>query len=576
LVEKQEARMHSFGHGAVVVLMVTASVCAAQDRPYGRSVVASPYGIVATSEVQASQAGARMLERGGSAIDAAIAANAVLNVMEPMMNGMGGDLFAIYWEAKTGKLYGLNASGWAPKALTPAHLNEKGMTGMPQTGIDSVTVPGVVDGWTKLHGRFGKLPWRELFQPAIGFAEQGFPVTEIMDDDWKELAEALKKNAETRRVFLPGDKAPERWQMFRNPDVAHALTMVANEGEAAFYKGEVAKAILKTSSGLGGTMTADDLAGYSAEWVEPVSVKYRDWTVYELPPNGDGMAALEMLNIMEQFKPDAAGPYSASELHTRIEAMKLAYADVKAYDGDPRFAKIPVGELLSKEFAARRAKLIDPARANCDVAPGALGKSDTTYFTVVDREGNILSIIQSNYSAFGSKITVEGMGFVLQNRGGLFTLDPKSPDVLAGRKRPFHTIIPAFMQRGDEHIGFGIMGGMNQPLAHAQFVSNIADYGMNIQQALEEARFTVSAKLGCNVVIESRVGKAALDSLTGMGHLLDVRDAYSAHMGRGNVVMHDSAKGVNFGASDPRGDGAAVVEMQGTRPRDQGNEGPRK
>ena len=213
---------------------------------------------------------------------------------------------------------------------------------------------------------------------------------------------------------------------------------------------------------------------------------------------------------------------------------------------------------------------IDPARANCDVAPGALGKSDTTYFTVVDREGNILSIIQSNYSAFGSKITVEGMGFVLQNRGGLFTLDPKSPDVLAGRKRPFHTIIPAFMQRGDEHIGFGIMGGMNQPLAHAQFVSNIADYGMNIQQALEEARFTVSAKLGCNVVIESRVGKAALDSLTGMGHLLDVRDAYSAHMGRGNVVMHDSAKGVNFGASDPRGDGAAAVEMQGTRPRDQG------
>jgi gamma-glutamyltranspeptidase / glutathione hydrolase len=574
LFEKQEARMHSFGRAVVIVLMVTASICAPQDRSYGRSVVASPYGIVATSEVQASQAGARMLERGGSAIDAAIAANAVLNVMEPMMNGMGGDLFAIYWEAKTGKLYGLNASGWAPKALTPARLNEKGMTGMPQTGIDSVTVPGVVDGWTKLHGRFGKLPWRELFQPAIGFAEQGFPVTEIMDDDWKELAEALKKDAETRRVFLPGDKAPERWQMFRNPDVAHALTLVANEGEAAFYKGEIAKAILKTSRELGGTMTADDLAEYSAEWVEPISVKYRDWAVYELPPNGDGMAALEMLNIMEQFKPDAAGPYSASELHTRIEAMKLAYADVKAYDGDPRFAKIPVDELLSKEFAARRAKLIDPARANCDVAPGALGKSDTTYFTVVDREGNILSIIQSNYSAFGSKITVRGMGFVLQNRGALFTLDPKSPDVLAGRKRPFHTIIPAFMQRGDKHIGFGIMGGMNQPLAHAQFVSNIADYGMNIQQALEEARFTVSAKLGCNVVIESRVGKAALDSLTGMGHLLDVRDAYSAHMGRGNVVMHDSAKGVNLGASDPRGDGAAVVEMQG--PRDQGNKGTRE
>jgi gamma-glutamyltranspeptidase / glutathione hydrolase len=566
--------MHAFCRGIVFTLVVTASVCAAQDRSYGRSVVASQYGIVATSEVQASEAGARMLERGGSAIDAGIAANAVLNVMEPMMNGMGGDLFAIYWEAKTGKLYGLNASGWAPKALTPEYLKAKSVTGMPQTGIDSITVPGVVDGWAKLHGRFGKLPWRELFQPAIGYAKQGFPVTEIMDDDWQELAEALKKNAETQRVFLPGDKAPERWQMFRDPDVAHALTLVADEGEAAFYKGEIAKAILKTSRGLGGTMKADDLAKYSAEWVEPISVKYRDWTVYELPPNGDGIAALEMLNIMEQSKPDAGGPYNASELHTRIEAMKLAYSDVKAYDGDPRFAKIPVDELLSKEFAGRRAKLIDSVRANCDVAPAALGKSDTTYFTVVDREGNILSIIQSNYSAFGSKITVEGMGFVLQNRGALFTLDPKSPDVLAGRKRPFHTIIPAFMQRGDQHIGFGIMGGMNQPLAHAQFVSNIADYGMNIQQALEEARFTVSATLGCNILIESRVGKATIDALTGMGHVLDVRDAYSAHMGRGNVVMHDSAKGVNFGASDPRGDGAAVVEMHGSL--EHGDEGTRK
>jgi gamma-glutamyltranspeptidase/glutathione hydrolase len=275
------------------------------------------------------------------------------------------------------------------------------------------------------------------------------------------------------------------------------------------------------------------------------------------------MAALEMLNIMEQFKPDPAGPYSPGEFHTRIGAMKLAYADVKAYDGDPRFGKIPVEELLSKEYAARRAKLIDPAKANCEVAPGALTKSDTTYFTVVDREGNILSIIQSNYSSFGSGVTVDGMGFALQNRGGLFSLDAKSPDVLAGRKRPFHTIIPAFMQRGDQHVGFGIMGGMNQPLAHAQFVSNMVDYHMNIQQALEEARFTVTAKLGCNLLIESRVGKATIDALTGMGHVFDVRDAYSAHMGRGNVVMHDSATGVNFGASDPRADGAAIPEMPG-------------
>jgi gamma-glutamyltranspeptidase/glutathione hydrolase len=557
--------MNAFGRGVVLIVISMAAVggAGAQDRSYGRSVVASPYGIVATSQVQASQAGARMLERGGSAIDAAIAANAVLNVMEPMMNGMGGDLFAIYWDAKTGKLYGLNASGWAPKGLTPEHLKAKGITSMPQAGIDSVTVPGVVDGWAKLHDRFGKMAWRELFQPAIFLAENGYPVTEIVDDAWKASQDYLRKNAESGRVFLPGDKAPERGQMFRNPEVGQALTLVANEGESAYYKGEIAKAILKTSGELGGTMTAADLAEYSAEWVEPISIQYRDWTVYELPPNGDGMAALEMLNIMEQFKPDPAGPYSPGEFHTRIEAMKLAYADVKAYDGDPRFGKIPVEELLSKEYAARRAKLIDPAKANCEVAPGALTKSDTTYFTVVDREGNILSIIQSNYSSFGSGVTVDGMGFALQNRGGLFSLDAKSPDVLAGRKRPFHTIIPAFMQRGDQHVGFGIMGGMNQPLAHAQFVSNMVDYHMNIQQALEEARFTVTAKLGCNLLIESRVGKATIDALTGMGHVFDVRDAYSAHMGRGNVVMHDSATGVNFGASDPRADGAAIPEMPG-------------
>ena len=552
-------RLGSIAH-LLLFVAFAAGLGEAQDRSYGRSVVSSPYGIVATSQVQASQAGARVLERGGSAIDAAIAANAVLGVMEPMMNGIGGDLFAIYWDTRTGKLYGLNASGWAPKALTIEHLRDKSITVMPQSGIDSVTVPGVVDGWTKLHDRFGKLSWRELFQPAIFFAQHGYPVTEIVDDVWKEDRDALMRNPESRRVYLPADKAPARGEVFRNPDLAHALTLIANQGEAAYYKGDIAKAILKTSGELGGTMTADDLAEYSAEWVDPISITYRDWTVYELPPNGDGMAALEMLNIMEQFKPDPAGPYSPEELHTRIEAMKLAYADVKAYNGDPRFAKIPVNQLLSKEFAAQRAALIDPAKANCAVAPGALLKSDTTYFTVVDRDGNILSIIQSNYSSFGSKVTVQGMGFALQNRGGLFSLDPKSPDALAGRKRPFHTIIPAFMQHGDRHIGFGIMGGMNQPLAHAQFVSNVVDYHMNIQAALEEGRFTVSSRLGCNILLESRVGPATIDALTRMGHVLDVHDAYTAHMGRGNVVEHDSAGGVNFGASDPRADGAAVPE----------------
>jgi gamma-glutamyltranspeptidase/glutathione hydrolase len=546
------------------LVAVTAFACIltslrAQDRNYGRSMVVTPYGIVATSYVQASQAGARILARGGSAIDAGIAANAVLGVAEPMMNGMGGDLFAIYWDAKTGKLYGLNASGWAPKALTIDHLRSKGATSMPQFGIDSVTVPGAVDGWTKLHARFGKLPWATLFQPAIFFASHGYAVPEIIHGYWEAAAPGLH-DPESARVYLPGGKAPVTGQLFRNPDLAHALTLIATQGESAIYKGEIAKAILKTSSELGGTMTADDLASFSAEWVEPVTTTYRGWQVYELPPNGDGIAALEMLNIMEQSQPDPAGPLSATELHTRIEAMKLAYADVKRYDGDPKFSTIPVPELLSKSYAAKRASLIDPARANCSVAPGALPASDTTYLSVIDKDGNILSLIQSNYEAFGSGITVRGMGFALQDRGGLFSLDPASPDSLAGHKRPFHTIIPGFMQHGDQHIGFGIMGGMNQPLAHAQFVSNIVDYHMNIQEALDTARFTVSHKLGCNIVIESRVPGDVRGQLTSMGHILDVRRQFSNTMGRGQAVLDDSSTNIHYGASDPRADGSAEPE----------------
>jgi gamma-glutamyltranspeptidase/glutathione hydrolase len=546
-----------------VVCMLGAMLAApvmGQDRNYGRSVVANQNGIVATTWVQASQAGARVLEDGGSAVDAGIAANAVLGVSEPMMNGMGGDLFAIYWDAKTGKLYGLNASGWAPQGLTIEHLRAKGVTTMPQQGIDAVTVPGAVEGWTKLHDRWGKLPWAALFQPAIYYAEHGVPVPELVHAYWKGSESWISGNAESRRVFLPDGHAPAAGEIFRNPDLAKALRLVAEQGEAAFYKGAIAQAILKTSQDEGGTLTADDLAQFGAEWVEPIHTTYRGWTVYELPPNGDGMAALEMLNIMEQFPPAADGPHSAAELHTRIEAMKLAYADVKRYNGDPRFGKIPVEELISKTYAAERAKLINPAKANCEVAPGALHRSDTTYLSVVDREGNILSLIQSNYEEFGSGITVEGMGFALQDRGGLFSLDPASPDALAGRKRPFHTIIPAFMERGDEHIGFGIMGGMNQPLAHAQFVSNVADYGMNIQAALEEPRFTVHPQLGCHIVIENRVGQGSLDALTKMGHQLEVHDAYTTRMGRGQAVLHDGKTGVNYGASDPRADGAAVPE----------------
>jgi gamma-glutamyltranspeptidase/glutathione hydrolase len=362
-------------------------------------------------------------------------------------------------------------------------------------------------------------------------------------------------------VYLPDGKAPATGQLFRNPDLAHALTIIAEQGETGFYKGDIANAILKTSSELGGTMTADDLSQYAAEWVEPISTKYRDWTVYELPPNGDGMAALEMLNIMENFKPSTDGPLSVPELHTRIEAMKLAYADVKAYDGDPKFASIPVAQLISKPFAAKRAALIDPDKANCEVAPGALPKSDTTYLSVVDREGNILSLIQSNYEAFGSDVTVAGMGFALQDRGGLFSIDRKSPDALAGHKRPFHTIIPAFMEHGDQHIGFGIMGGMNQPLAHAQFVSNVVDFGMNIEAALEAARFTKRDFGGCGVWVENGIAPDVITGLRSQGHEVTVWPRYFQGMGRGNAVEASDSSPVHYGATDPRADGEAVPEQ---------------
>jgi gamma-glutamyltranspeptidase/glutathione hydrolase len=545
---------------AILVLLL-AMTSVAQDRSYGRSMVVTDRGIVATSHYLASQAGAQVLARGGSAMDAAIGANAVLGVTEPMMNGMGGDLFLIYWDASTHKLYGLNASGWAPRALSREFLAKQGITSMPRDGIHTVTVPGAVAGWGAAHKRFGRLPWRDLFTPAIAYAEHGYGVPEMIHDLWAESEPKLQKTEEARRVYLPGGKVPAIGDLFRNPDLAKALRLVAEKGPDAFYKGEIAQAILKTSAAFGGTLQADDLAEFSPEWVQPISTDYRGWKVYELPPNGQGMAALEMLNIMSDFQPDPAGPQGTVELHKKIEAMKLAYADLYRYNADPRFAKVPVEGLLSREYAARRAALIDPNHANCDPGAGSPPGSDTTYLSVVDREGNIVSLIQSNYSYFGSGIVVEGMGFALQNRGALFVLDPKHPNALQPRKRPFHTIIPAFMEKGDLHMGFGIMGGANQPLAHAQFVSNVVDYGMNIQAALEAPRFTVMGdKLSCDILIESRVKPEVLQALTAKGHRLFVRQEYTALMGRGQAVVHDSRTGMNFGASDPRADGMAIPE----------------
>ena len=550
-------------HTAAFLFLVSfAFALCGQDRSYGRSVVATKYGIVATSQVLASQAGAHILERGGSAIDAAIAANAVLNVTEPMANGMGGDLFALVYEAKTGRLYGLNASGWAPRGLTPEVLAGEGLKEMPQSGIQSVTVPGAVDGWDKLLRRFGRKHLGEVLAPAIHYAEEGFPVTEIFSSYWVASERKLLGTTNAARTFLINGHAPGPGTLFRNPDLAWSLKQVARHGRKAFYEGEIAKRILETSRALGGKMTAADLAEFSSEWVEPISTTYHGWTVCELPPNGQGIGALIMLNLMERFTLEDFGPLSANAFHVMIEAKKLAYADVLRFVCDPKINKVPVAGLLSKEYAQGRAGLIDLAKANCAVEAGQpppMG-NDTTYFCVVDAEGNMVSYIQSNYSSFGSGVVANGTGFALQNRGGLFSLDPASPNVLAGRKRPLHTIIPAFMAKGDVRIVFGIMGGWNQAQAHAQFVSDIVDHQMNIQAALEAPRFTKLTFLGCDVELESRVPEEVRAELAAKGHQLQILGPFASDVGGGQAILRDFATGINFGASDPRKDGAAIPE----------------
>ncbi|HTV60319.1 MAG TPA: gamma-glutamyltransferase [Verrucomicrobiae bacterium] len=524
--------------------------------------VISRGGIVAAESPLAAQAGAQILAHGGNAVDAAVAANAVMGVVEPMMNGIGGDLFAIVYDAKSGKLYGLNASGWAPAKLTPAFLARQGITAMPTEGIDTVTIPGAVDGWSKLLSRFGSKQFPELLAPAIHYARDGFPVPEWDAAYWADAEENLHGNKNLSATYLIDGHAPRVGEVFKNPDLARSLSLIASGGRDAFYKGAIASRILALSKQLGGPMTPEDLSGYSSDWVDPISTTYRGWTVYEIPPNGQGIAALLMLNIMENF-PVATFSNPADRWHVMIEAKKLAYADLQRYVADPKFAAVPVEGMLSRDYASQRAKLINMAKANCGVSPGEPkfpSSGDTTYLTVVDREGNMVSLIQSNYFEFGSLLAPDGAGFVLQNRGALFTLDPSSPDVLAGHKRPLHTIIPAFMTRGDIRIAFGIMGGFNQAQAHAQFVSDVADFGMNIQQALEAPRFTKSTFSGCDVSIEDRVPLSIRDSLAQRGHLVDLRGAFSAAMGGGQAVLRDFSSGVNFGASDPRKDGEAIPQ----------------
>src|SRR6266436_8897022 len=542
--------------------MMTLALMVAAALPVpGRSLAASQHGVAAVSQPLAAQAAAQILQRGGNAVDAAIAANAAQGLMEPTSNGIGGDLFAMVYLAKEDKLYGINASGWSPAGMTVELLKSKGIESeLPYRGVYSVTVPGAVAGWAALHQRFGRLPLATDLAPAIWYAEHGFPVMEVTAGLWSRSVEMLGADPESRATFLIEGRSPRPGEPFRNPALARSLRRVAENGRDGFYKGPAAQAIVDLIRERGGVMTLDDLGEFQPEWVEPIETTYRGWKVSELPPNSQGIAALEMLGILEEFPLSDWGFHSARTLHTMIEAKKLAHADLLKYIGDPRFSRIPVQQLLAKENAARRARQIDPKKAACHVEPSQLpgvtasSGSDTIYLTVVDGEGNIVSLIQSNYAGFGSGLTPKGAGFMLQNRGNLFTLKPGQPNTIAGRKRPLHTIIPAFLQKEEVRIGFGIMGGWNQSQAHAQFVVDIADFGMTLQQALEAARFTKGTFEGCDVEIESSVPQQARDELASMGHQLQVQPPRTPNFGYGQAVLYDRKTSVKLGASDPRHD----------------------
>ncbi len=530
----------------------------------GRSVITSRYGIVAASQPLAAMTGAGILERGGNAVDAAIATNAAMGVMEPTSNGIGGDLFAIIYEANTDKLYGLNSSGWSPKDLTPEFLMARGITNMPERGIHTVTVPGAVAGWAAMRERFGTMPFSTLLSPAIYYAEHGVPINEITSEHWSHSLDLLSETSGAASTFLIDGHPPRFGEIFRNPDLASSLRRIAEHGRDGYYRGPTAESIVAASRALGGAMAIEDLAEFQPEWVTPISTTYRGWTVYEIPPNAQGIAALIMLNLMEKFPMGEYGFHSVRSLHTMIEAKKLAYADLLRYVGDPHFSKTQVDELLNKKHASERAERIGE-RAECSVEPSQLsgvtdseGK-DTIYMAVIDKDGDIVSLIQSNYTGFGSGVVPNGTGFMLQNRGALFTLEKGHPNVLAGRKRPLHTIIPAFMQKGDVHIGFGIMGGWNQAQAHAQFVADIVDYGLTIQQALEAGRFTKASFDGCDVQVEESVPKFVREGLTLLGHEVQTVPLRTRTFGYGQAVMADGT-GVHFGASDPRHDGEAIPQ----------------
>jgi gamma-glutamyltranspeptidase/glutathione hydrolase len=543
---------------------------AAQDRITGkifatRSEVIAQHGMAATSHPLATQVAIDILKKGGSAVDAAIAANACLGLMEPVSNGIGGDLFAIVWDAKEQKLHGLNASGRSPKSLTLDYFLENGYKSIPYYGPLPVSVPGCIDGWYELHGKFGKLSMKDNLQPTIDYARNGFPMAELIAYYLERSASRYEKYPGFSEVFMPNGSTPKKGEIFQNPYLANTLEKIANDGRDAFYKGDIAKTMASYMKEQGGFLSYEDLASHKSEWVEPVSANYRGYDVWELPPNGQGLAALQILNILEPYDIASMGFGSEEYMHLLIEAKKLAFEDRAKFYSDPDFNEIPVQQLISKEYAEERGRLINPERAARSYPAGKLGHGDTIYLTVADKDGNMVSLIQSNYLGIGSGMTPTGLGFVLQDRGNLFSLDKGHMNVYEPGKRPFHTIIPAFVTKdGKPFFSFGVMGGAMQPQGHAQVLINIIDFGMNIQEAGDAPRINHTGssqptgqemKNGGLVQLESGFDYEVVRALEKKGHSVVFSvGPYGGYQG----IMWDDKNKVYYGASESRKDGMAI------------------
>ena len=565
-----------YGLGGILFLMsgstILADDIAAYDRVTGlphasRSEVIAPHGMAATSQPLATQIALDILKAGGSAVDAAIAANAALGLMEPTGCGIGGDLFAIVWDADKRELSGLNASGRSPAAMTIDYFRENGIESIPPLGPLPVSVPGAVDGWFELHGRYGRLPMADILAPAIRYAKEGFPVSEVIAFYLERNKRYVSEFPGFAETYMPNGDTPKKGEIFRNPRLAKTYEKIAEGGRDAFYKGDIAKTIDAFMTEQGGLLRYEDLASHTSDWVTPVSTNYRGWDVYELPPNGQGIAALQILNILEAYDIGSMGFGSAEYIHLFVEAKKLAYEDRAKYYADMDFADVPVAKLISKDYADERRKLISTEAASKSLPAGnaKLEEGDTIYLTVADKDGNMVSLIQSNFRGLGSGMIPGDLGFMLQDRAELFSLDPDHANALQPRKRPFHTIIPAFvMKDGEPLMSFGVMGGSMQPQGHVQIIVNMLDFGMNLQEAGDAARVRHGGSSqptgeimtdGGTVYLERGFSEATRKSLEALGHKLGDSDG---SFGGYQAILRDREQGVYYGASEVRKDGQAA------------------